>query len=53
MNNIHEEVSDQKIEEIIVSLEIFILYVIRTAVNRLLEAAFLQDASHQNQNDDL
>ncbi len=54
MNINDEEAYDHKIEEIIVSLEVFILDVIGTAVKRLLDnnAAFLQDVPHQNQDDD-
>ena len=54
MNINDEEAYDHKMEEIIVSLEVFILDVLGTAVKRLLDnnAAFLQDSTHQNQADD-
>jgi hypothetical protein len=53
MNINDEEAYDHKMEEIIVSLEVFILDVLGTAVKRLLDnnAAFLQDTPHQNQDD--
>ena len=53
MNLNDEEAYDYKMEDIIVSLEVFILDVIGTAVKRLLDnnAAFLQDTPHQNQDD--
>ena len=54
MNINDEEAYDHKMEEIIVSLEVFILDVLGTAVKRLLDnnAAFLQDSPHQNRDDD-
>lgn len=54
MNLNDDEAYDHKIEEIIVSLEVFILDVLGAAVKRLLDnnVAFLQDATHQNQDDD-
>lgn len=53
MNINDEEAYDHKMEEIIVSLEVFILDVIGAAVKRLLDnhAAFLQDVPNQNQDD--
>ena len=53
MNINDEEAYDHKMEEIIVSLEVFILDVLGTAVKRLLDnnAAFLQDTPSQNQDD--
>jgi len=47
------EAYDNKMEDIILSLEVFILDVLGTAVKRLLDnnAAFLQDVPHQNQDD--
>jgi hypothetical protein len=53
MNINDEEAYDHKMEEIIVSLEVFILDVIGTAVKRLLDnhAAFLRDVPNQNQDD--
>jgi hypothetical protein len=50
MNVNDEDAYDQKMEEIIVSLEVFILDIIRAAVNRLMEnnAAFLKNAPNQN-----
>jgi hypothetical protein len=54
MNINDDEAYDYKMEEIIVSLEVFILDVIGTAVKRLLDnnAAFLKDVPNQNQDDD-
>lgn len=54
MNINDEEAYDHKMEEIIVSLEVFILDVISTAVKRLLDnnAAFLKDVPNQNQDAD-
>jgi len=54
MNINDEEAYDHKMEEIIVSLEVFILDVLGAAVKRLLDnnAAFLKDSPHQNQIDD-
>jgi len=54
MNINDDEAYDQKMEEIIVSLEVFILDIVGAAVKRLLDnnAAFLQNAQNQNQNDD-
>ena len=54
MNLNDDEAYDRKMEDIIVSLEVFILDVIGAAVKRLLDnnAAFLQDAPNQNQDDD-
>ena len=54
MNINDDEAYDCKMEEIIVSLEVFILDVIGAAVKRLLDnnAAFLKDAPNQNQDDD-
>jgi hypothetical protein len=53
MNINDEEAYDHKMEEIIVSLEVFILDVLGTAVKRLLDnnAAFLQAIPRQNQDD--
>jgi hypothetical protein len=53
MNINDEEAYDHKMEEIIVSLEVFILDVLGTAVKRLLDnnAAFLQATPRQNQDD--
>jgi hypothetical protein len=54
MNINDEDAYGQKMEEIIVNLEIFILDMICSAVNRLLEnnAAFLQNGPNQNQDND-
>ena len=54
MNVNDEDDYDQKIEEIIVNLEVLILDIIGTAVNRLLEnnAAFLKNAPNQNPDGD-
>jgi hypothetical protein len=54
MNINDEEAYDHKMEEIIVSLEVFILDVLGTAVKRLLDnnAAFLQNVPSQNRDDD-
>ena len=54
MNINDEEAFDRKMEEIILSLEVFILDVLGTAVKRLLDnnAAFLQDVPIQNRDDD-
>jgi hypothetical protein len=54
MNINDEEAYNQKMEEIIVSLEVFILDVISTAMKRLLDnnAAFLKDVPNQNRDDD-
>ena len=54
MNINDEEPYDCKMEEIIVSLEVFILDVLGAAVKRLRDnnAAFLQDTPHQNQDND-
>ena len=54
MNINDEEAYDCKMEEIIVSLEVFILEILAAAVKRLRDnnAAFLQDVSNQNQDDD-
>ena len=54
MNINDDEAYDRKMEDIIVSLEVFILDVIGTAVKRLLDnnAAFLKDVPNQNQDDD-
>ena len=54
MNINDEEAYDHKMENIIVSLEVFILDVIGTAVKRLLDnnAAFLKDVPNQSQDDD-
>ncbi len=54
MNINDDEAYDQKMEEIIVSLEVFILDIVGAAVKRLLDnnAAFLQNAQNQKQNDD-
>lgn len=54
MNINDEDAYDCKMEEIIVSLEVFILDVLGAAVKRLRDnnAAFLQDAPNQNQDDD-
>ena len=54
MNINDEEAYDCKMEEIIVSLEVFILDVLGAAVKRLRDnnAAFLQDTPHQNQDND-
>jgi len=54
MNLNDDEAYDHKMEEIIVSLEVFILDVLGAAVKRLLDhhAAFLQDVPNQNQDDD-
>lgn len=54
MNINDEEAYDRKMENIIVSLEVFILDVIGAAVNRLRDnnAAFLQNTTNQNQDDD-
>ncbi len=54
MNINDEDAYDCKMEEIIVSLEVFVLDVLGAAVKRLLDnnAAFLQDTPHQNQDDD-
>jgi len=54
MNVNDEDAYDQKMEEIIVSLEVFILDIIGTAIKRLMEnnAAFLQNVPNQNQNGD-
>jgi hypothetical protein len=53
MNINDEGAYDRKMEEIIVSLEVFILDVIGAAVKRLLDnnAAFLKDIPNQNQDD--
>jgi hypothetical protein len=47
------EAYDNKMEDIILSLEVFILDVLGTAVKRLLDnnAAFLKDIPNQNQDD--
>ncbi|MEK7289063.1 MAG: hypothetical protein AAB069_08725 [Planctomycetota bacterium] len=54
MNINDEEAYNHKMEEIIVSLEVFILDVISTAMKRLLDnnAAFLKDVPNQNRDDD-
>ena len=54
MNINDDEAYDRKMEDIIVSLEVFILDVIGTAVKRLLDnnAAFLKDVPNQNQDGD-
>jgi hypothetical protein len=54
MNINDEEAYDHKMEEIIVSLEVFILDVLGSAVKRLLDnnAAFLKDVPNQNRDDD-
>lgn len=54
MNINDEDAYDQKMEEIIVTLEVFILDIIGTAIKRLMEnnAAFLQNVPNQNQNGD-
>ena len=54
MNLNDEEAYYRKMEEIILSLEVFILDVIGTTVKRLLDnnAAFLKNAPNQNQDDD-
>ena len=54
MNVNDEDAYDQKMEEIIVSLEVFILDIIGAALTRLLDnnAAFLKNAPNQNQNGD-
>ena len=54
MNINDEEAYDHKMEEIIVSLEVFILDVLGIAVKRLLDnnAAFLQNVPNQNRDDD-
>jgi hypothetical protein len=54
MNLNDEEAYDRKMEEIIISLEVFILDVLGAAVKRLLDnnGAFLQDTPHQHQDDD-
>jgi hypothetical protein len=54
MNINDEEAYDHKMEEIIVSLEVFILDVLGTAMKRLLDnnAAFLKDIPSQNRDDD-
>jgi len=54
MNINDEDAYDQKMEEIIVSLEVFILDIIGAAVKRLLEnnAAFLQNVPNQNPDGD-
>ena len=54
MNINDDEAYDHKMEEIIVSLEVFILDVISTAVKRLLDnnATFLQNIPNQNRVDD-
>lgn len=53
MNINDEEAYDCKMEEIIVSLEVFILDVLGAAVKRLRDnnAAFLKDVPNQNQDD--
>ncbi len=53
MNLNDEEGFEVKMEEIVVSLEMFILDVISTAVKRLMEnnLAFLQDAPNRNLED--
>ncbi len=53
MNVNDEDAYGQKMEEIIVGLEVFILDILGAAVNRLLEnnAAFLKNVPNQNQND--
>ena len=54
MNINDEDAYDHKMEEIIVSLEVFILDVLGAAVKRLLNnnADFLQDVPNQNQDCD-
>ena len=54
MNINDEEAYDHKMEEIIVSLEVFILDVLGTAVKRLRDNndAFLQNVTSQNRDDD-
>ncbi len=54
MNLNDDEAYDRKMEDIIVSLEVFILDIIGTAVKRLLDnnADFLQNVPNQNQDDD-
>jgi hypothetical protein len=54
MNINDEEAYDHKMENIIVSLEVFILDVIGTAVKRLLDnnATFLKDVPNQSRDDD-
>jgi hypothetical protein len=54
MNINDEEAYDHKMDNIIVSLEVFILDVIGTAVKRLLDnnAAFLKDVPNQSRDDD-
>ena len=54
MNINDEEAYDHKMEEIIVSLEVFILDVLGAAVKRLLDnnAAFIQDVPNKNWDDD-
>lgn len=54
MNVNDEDAYDQKMENIIVSLEVFILDIIAAAVNRLLEnnSAFLKNVPTQNQDSD-
>jgi len=54
MNINDEEAFDCKMEEIILSLEVFFLDVISTAVKRLMDnnAAFLKDVPNQNRDDD-
>ena len=49
-----EEAYDRKMEDIIVSLEVFILDVLGAAVKRLLanNGDFLKDTPHQHQDDD-
>ncbi len=54
MNINDEEAYDHKMEEIIVSLEVFILDVLGAAVKRLRDHhdAFLQDGPNQNPDED-
>ena len=54
MNINDEEAYDRKMEDIIVSLEVFILDVLESAVKRLLanNGDFLKDTPHQHQDDD-
>jgi len=54
MNINDEEPYDCKMEEIIVSLEVFILDILGAAVKRLRDnhAAFLQDTPQQKQDND-
>ncbi len=54
MNVNDQDAYDQKMEEIIVTLEVFILDIIGAALKRLLDnnAAFLKNSSNQNQDAD-